>query len=107
MTDKPSPAQPAAIETIPSVVGSISAIASAQAPFIYFEGIPNFGFNFGIANMSLEVLRFTSNAAGQNVLVDRVTVAHLRFGPNALQQLKKAIEGIELLMTPVAEGTKN
>lgn len=32
-----TPDKPAAIEVIPSVHGSISALASADAPFIYFD----------------------------------------------------------------------
>jgi hypothetical protein len=102
---KPTIVTPVATENIPSVAGAISAIASAQAPFIYFEGVPNYGFNFGIANMSLEVVRFTPTGAS-GVLADRVTVAHLRMGAEALKSLKAAIEGIELLMQPAAGGDK-
>lgn len=100
-----TPTRPVVTENIPSVAGGLSALASAQAPFIYFEGVPNFGFNFGIANVSLEVARFTPGPNG--VLADRVTVAHLRMAPEALRQLKAAIEGIELLLQPVADDKKN
>jgi hypothetical protein len=49
MTDQPTQVAPIVTENIPSVAGGISAIASAQAPFIYFDAVPNFGFNFGVA----------------------------------------------------------
>lgn len=107
MTDKPTTVATAFTEQIPSVSGGISATASAQAPFIYFEGVPNFGFNFGVANMTLEVVRFSSVPGTNNVVADRVTVAHLRMGVEALRQLKSAIAGIELLTTPPADDKKN
>ena len=102
-TSKP----PIVVEQIPSVVGSVSAIASANAPFIYFDHAPNFGLNDGIANITLEVVRFGPAANGVGVIADRVTVAHLRMGLRALSTLKSAIEGIEQLAQPVPEGVKN
>ncbi len=51
-TDKPVP-----IETIPSVRGGLSALGSANAPFVYFESVPFFGFLNGIAQLTLEVGR--------------------------------------------------
>ena len=32
---------------------------SAPAPLIYFDIVPNFGFNVGVANLTLEAVRFT------------------------------------------------
>ena len=87
MSDKPDAKPP--VETIPSVFGEVSAIASAHAPFIYFDGAPNFGANGGIANITLEAIRHTS--VGGKVLFDRVTVAHLRMGINALQGLSTTV----------------
>ncbi len=81
------------VESIPSRVGDISAIASGNAPFIYFDNFATFGFNDGIANISLTATRFTP-ANGQ-VLHDHVIVAHLRMSGVALAKLKSAIEGIE------------
>ena len=48
---------------------------SANAPFIYFDGGPNFGFNFGVADISLESLRFTAVPGTINLVTDRGTVA--------------------------------
>jgi hypothetical protein len=91
---------------IPSVSGEVSAIASAHAPFIYFDGAPNFGAIGGIANITLEAVRH--NSVGGKVLFDRVTVAHLRMGLGALQSLKEAIAGIELILAkPPTEGKPN
>jgi hypothetical protein len=101
MDDKLTPVTPGAAKTIPSVAGDISALASAQAPFIFFEGVPN----FGIASFSLEVARFTAGTSG--IVAGRVVVAHLRMAPEGLRQLKAAIEGIERLAQPVADDKKN
>lgn len=57
MADDTKPATLLPTEIIPSVVGELSAIASAQAPFIFFEGAANYGFNEGIANVTLEASR--------------------------------------------------
>jgi hypothetical protein len=107
MTDKADPPLPVPVEQIPSIASGISAIASANAPFIYFDGAPNFGFNGGIANITIEAIRFNPVAGTTRVLADRVIVAHLRMGLDALRSLKGAIEGIELLAQPVPEGEKN
>jgi hypothetical protein len=107
MADKPAPVAPVIVENIPSVAGGVSAIASAQAPFIYFDGAPNFGFNGGVANISLEAIRFMGLPGTSNVVADRITVAHLRMGVEGLLQLKAAIQGIELLAQPAADGKKN
>jgi hypothetical protein len=104
---KPAPPPPVVVEQIPSIPGSLSALASAHAPFIYFDSCPNYGFNAGVANLSLEAIRFTASPNGQGVLADRVTVAHLRMSLDAVRALKAAIEGIELLAAPAAGGQRN
>jgi hypothetical protein len=104
MTDESRKPPPGVVEQIPSTSGSLSALASANAPFLYFDSVPNYGFNAGVANVSLEVVRFTPNPNGQGVLADRVTVAHLRMSLDAVRAFKTAIEGIELLAAPAAGG---
>lgn len=79
-----------------------AAIASANAPFIYFDGVPNFAFNGHVASLTLEVVRFTSVAGAANPQVDRVSVAHLRMTVEAMRSLKAALEGIELLAARTA-----
>jgi hypothetical protein len=106
MTDETTPKAPVVVEQIPSVAGGLSAVASANAPFIYFDASPNFGLNNGIANLSLEVVRFIARPDQQGVFADRVVVAHLRMSMDGVRSLKAAIEGIELMANP-AQGAKN
>lgn len=88
------------VETIPGVEGGISEIASAHAPFLYFDIATNFGFNNGIVNVTLETVRYMS--AGQKVALDRVVVAHLRMSIPAVRSLKAAVDGALLLASPAA-----
>jgi hypothetical protein len=78
-----------------SPTGGLCELASAAAPFVYFDRAPNFGFNGAVANISLEAVRFAAPAEDQAVVADRVTVAHLRMTLDALRSLKAAIEGVE------------
>lgn len=93
------------VETIPSVQDELSALGSANAPFLYFDIAATYGFNNGIANITLEAIRHLS--VGGSVMQDRVVVAHMRMGPLALQSLKQAIAGIELLAIPAEGGKSN
>lgn len=98
MPDEPH--EPPPIPIIP-----LAQIGSAIAPFIYFDGAPNFGFKGGVANITLEALTYTS--IDNNIVTERVVVAHLRMSGQAMGSLKKAIEGIELLANPAPEGRAN
>ncbi|MFZ5780663.1 MAG: hypothetical protein ACOY4R_10740 [Pseudomonadota bacterium] len=91
------------VEQVPGVAGGTSALASADAPFIYFDLVPNFGLNGGVANITLQAVRFHPTEEG-GVIADRVTVAHLRMSFPAVQALKAAINGIELLAQPAPGG---
>ena len=107
MTDESTPkATAVVVEQIPGVAGGLSALASAHAPFIYFDAAPNFGLNGGIANLSLEVVRFTPNPGVTGVHADRVTVAHLRMSLEGVRSLKAALDGIELIASSTS-GAKN
>lgn len=78
-------------ESLPSRADEVSALASASAPFLYFDGAPNFGFVAdGIMNITLEAVRFTRGPEG--VVRDRVVVAHLRMGATAAGNLRLAID---------------
>ncbi len=101
----PKRPSPPSVEQVPGVAGGTSALASAAAPFIYFDLVPNFGLNNGVANVTLQAVRFHPTEEG-GVVADRVTVAHLRMSFPAVQALKAAISGIELLAQP-ASGGKN
>jgi hypothetical protein len=78
MTDKP---EPVVTENMPARESQISAAASANAPFIYFDGASYFGLYNGIGQLTLEAL-------------DRVLVAHLRSSLAALRSLRSAIDSI-------------
>lgn len=86
-------------------VGEAAALPSATAPFLYFDKVVSAGFHDGIANMTLEALRyFPAEGKAAN---DRVIVAHLRMSISALSSLKRAIESIETLSTPNASTPRN
>lgn len=104
MSDKP--AIPATVENIPSVAGGISAIASANAPFIYFEGAPFYGLLNGVGKIAIATTRQIATDAKGAVQVDQVIVAHLVGNIPAIKALKTAIDGI-FLMAERPEGPGN
>lgn len=95
------------VEVIPSTQGSVSAIASAHAPFLYFENAPAFGHIGGVIRVTLTASRDMPVNNEQKVMSDTVVVAHLRMNINAALSLKFAIEGALLLANPPPTGTKN
>lgn len=80
------------VEIIPSGVDQISAIASAHAPFLYFDQVSTYGATHSILNVTLEANRYMLDAAGAPVR-DRVVVAHLRMSVPAAKTMKAAIDG--------------
>ena len=100
-------AQAPLVEVIPSTQGTVSAIASAHAPFLYFDSAPTFGHVNGIIRVTLEATRDMPTNTEQRVGSDRVVVAHLRMTIPAAQSLKAAIEGALLLANPSPTETKN
>jgi len=105
MTDKTSVKPPVVTELIPSQAGGVSAVASANAPFIFFDEVAGLGHYNGICHLTLNAMRFMS--VGSEVRQDATVVAHLRMNWHALAALKDAIEKIELLAKPPASGEKN
>lgn len=93
------------VEVIPSVQHGVSALASAHAPFLYFDGAPALGTLNGIIQITLDASRLMPTPSG--VSYDRVVVAHLRMSVVAAQSLKAAIEGALLLINPAPSATKN
>ena len=67
-------------------------LAHKDAPFIYFEGVPSFGINGGVASITLEAVRY--NLVDGIVVKDRAVVPYVRCGVAALAQVKQAIGGI-------------
>lgn len=106
MADDANKLTPPHVEVVPSIQGTISAIGSANAPFIYFDVASSFGIRDGVANITLEAARHMINADGMAVF-DRVVTAHIRMGVGAVRSLKAALDGIELLAKGAPEGPKN
>ena len=79
---------------------NIAEVASAQAPFLYFERASAFGHFEGLVRITLESQRILPHASGGGVTVDRVVNAHLRMSVPAAQSLQKAIESALLMMAP-------
>jgi hypothetical protein len=107
MADEPAAAPPVLTEVIPSVTGKISAIASANAPFIYFENAAFYGFLNGIGQVTLDAQRLNASAVDGTVAIDRVLVAHLRGNLAAIKSLRSALDGIMLMAEPKPEGPAN
>ena len=106
MSEKAGPQSPI-VEVIPSTQGNVSAIASAHAPFLYFENAPAFGHVNGIIRVTLTAARDMPVNNEPGVMADNVVVAHLRMNINAALALKFAIEGALLLANPAPTETKN
>jgi hypothetical protein len=103
MTEKELPIP---VESIPSVQGGVSAIASADAPFLYFENAPAFGTMNGIIKVTLTATRDLP-LPNNKIASDHVVVAHLRMNMAAARALKAALEGAILLASPSPTETPN
>lgn len=78
-----------------------AAVASAQAPFLYFDIASNSGINSsGICHITLEAIRHFAAADDGRPIKDFVVVGHVRCGIGALRTLKQAIEQIEKIVAP-------
>jgi hypothetical protein len=92
------------VETIPSVAGGISAIASAGAPFIYFESAPFYALRNGVGKITLTASRHIAQGTGTAVLADHVIVGHLVGSLPTLRALRAAIDGVLLIAEPAPQG---
>jgi hypothetical protein len=88
------------VEIIPSETGDVSALASANAPFIYCDGVLIHGFNNGIANVTLIAVRHM--AARGKITHDLAVTAHLRMSRQAAANLRDALNQVLLLAEPPA-----
>jgi hypothetical protein len=94
------------IELIPSVQNGVSALASHQAPFLYFDEAPTFGHLNGVIRVTLIAVRDMPLPEGK-VGSDRVIVGHLRMSIHAARALKAALEGALFLAAPAESQSKN
>ena len=83
------------VERIPSTIGSISALASANAPHIFFSDVPFLGYICGNGDITLTTIRHIANVEGHGVAADMVVTAVLHGSLESLRSLKSAIEKIE------------
>jgi hypothetical protein len=104
MTDEPKEPH---VENIPSVSGKISAIASANAPFIYFEDARFFGVGGGIGKIAVSTSRQIALNSDDRVMTDHVLVGHLVGNFAAIRSLRAACDGILLMIEPKPEGPAN
>ncbi len=96
------------VENIPSIAGEISAVASANAPFIYFEDARFYGFVNGIGKVALSASRqIAPDPQTGGVLFDQVLVGHLVGNIHAIRGLRAALDGILLMAEPKPEGPAN
>lgn len=81
------------VEVIPSRNEGVSALASAAAPFVYFDLVSAWVFRDGVVKITLEADRqmMTPTGPGQDFAV----VAHLRMGLEASRQLLHALQDVE------------
>jgi hypothetical protein len=105
LTDEPAPTQPVT-ENMPASAGQISALASANAPFIFFDSASFYGWSQGnIAQLTLDATRLMAAGPDGRVAIDRVVVCHLRCGLPALLGLRAAIDAIiAMAQQPKPEG---
>jgi len=99
MADEPTVKPPVRTEIIPAISGHVSAIGSANAPFIYFENATYYGLMNGIGRITLEAERLCAGSDG-TITTDRVFIAHLRGNILAIRSLRAALDGILLLAEP-------
>lgn len=77
----------------------ITAIDVVHAPYIYFDGAPNFGNANGIVNFTLCAARHLS--ADDQINTDIIAVAYLRCSVQAAIQLRDSIDKALLLGVPI------
>jgi hypothetical protein len=83
---------PPVVETLPSVEGGVSAIASAHAPFLYFESAPAYAHLNGIIRVTLTASRDIPILGAPKPGNDQVIVAHLRMNIPAAQALRAVLD---------------
>ena len=89
-------AKPTTIEHLPSVENQISALASANAPVVFFDAAAAYAHMEGVGSITLTCLRTLSvDGAARS---DHIVTAHLRASLPALARLRAAIDSIEAMV---------
>jgi hypothetical protein len=92
-------------DTTPPRPVTDAALGSAQAPFVYFDGVATYGIAAGAIQLELVAHAIVPTSDNQT-RTDTIVVAHLRCSPAAAMTLRRALDGIELMTTP-PEGPSN
>jgi len=88
----------------PTATPKLTVTDTGMAPYIYFEGAPNFGFMHGIINITI--------AANRHLLRDgapvayAMAIAHLRCNIPAAIELRNALDAALLLAAPPQRGAQ-
>lgn len=82
-----------------------AAVASACAPWVYFDAVTVSGVSGGVAFLTVEAMRHLD--VNGVPLKDFVVTGHLRCPLSALGTLKQAIEQIEALVRPGPAAARN
>jgi hypothetical protein len=77
---------------------------TGMAPYIYFEGAPNFGFVHWIINITLAANRHLLRDSAP--VTDAVAIAHLRCNVPAAIELRNALDAALLLAAPPQGGAQ-
>ena len=93
---------PPVVETLRGVDEVVSDIASAHAPFLYFEAAPAYAHLNGIIRVTLTAGRDIPVSGAPRPRNDQVVVAHLRMNVPAARALHATLESALLLATPTA-----
>ena len=82
---------------VPTV--ELSNTGAESAPFIYFDGVVTGGIHHGTIRLELAAGTIVPTPDGKTKTVHVIT-GHLRCSPSAAAELRKAIDGALLLLTP-------
>ena len=100
---QPSPASASAFgptplftEQLPSQPGMVSGMASAFAPFVFFDEVSAGMIYEGTARLTLKAARHIASAPDGTVLGDWVVVSHLRTSTEGLIRLRNLINDLLL-----------
>ncbi len=100
MSDEPDPTPKSGKRQMP-----VSIIGSAQAPILYFDDAPTFGYLNGVVQVTLDAMQLYPDPPG--VKRELVVVAHLRMNVRAAQALRAALDGALLLSAPTESDAQN
>jgi hypothetical protein len=84
-----------------AVQAGIVVVDTLNAPILFVEGAPSFGFSNGIVNITIAAARHLP--AGDDLATDYVAVAHLRCTIPGAIDLKNAIDAALLMAKPAPD----